>query len=258
MCNLGNFILLFLLCFVALILLRFTERHPNFPLYAASPPCPAGSQATTPVCNIKVHPAVLCNYPHHPDYPNFATGCPPADKESICNVPSHPELLCNLPKHSDYPKHASRCPPPEIEPICNIDLPKGHPRVICNFIRHPHYPKYCNPKATGQQPNTVCNVPGHILDKCNIPEHPDFPDFKTNKPPVQVEGNINTPTPNDDLPLCTVPGHPMLLCNVRVHPDYPKFTHPELPEFSEAVAGLVCTIPSHQHDRSPMPSKCNM
>jgi hypothetical protein len=236
----------------------YIVRHSNFPMYAASPPCPTGSQATTPVCNIKVHPAILCNYPYHPDYPNFATGCPPADKESICNVPSHPEFLCNMPKHSDYPKHASRCPPPEIEPICNIDLPKGHPRVICNFIRHPHYPKYCNPKATGQQPNTVCNVPGHVLDKCNIPEHPDFPDFKAKKPPVQIEGNINTPTPNDDLPLCTVPGHPMLLCNVRVHPDYPKFTHPELPEFSEAVAGLVCTIPSHQHGRSPMPSKCNM
>jgi hypothetical protein len=182
----------------------------------------------------------------------------PSGGQRGCNVPSHPEFLCNMPKHSDYPKHASRCPPPEIEPICNIDLPKGHPRVICNFIRHPHYPKYCNPKATGQQPNTVCNVPGHVLDKCNIPEHPDFPDFKAKKPPVQIEGNINTPTPNDDLPLCTVPGHPMLLCNVRVHPDYPKFTHPELPEFSEAVAGLVCTIPSHQHGRSPMPSKCNM
>ncbi|XP_057379607.1 uncharacterized protein LOC130701683 [Daphnia carinata] len=232
------------------------ERHPHFPLYAASPPCPPGSQDTQPVCNIEAHPAILCNYPHHPDYPGFAAGCPPS--ETICNVPSHPELLCNLPKHADYPKHASRCPPPEIEPICNMDLPKGHPRVVCNFVRHPHYPKYCNAKLTGQQPNSVCNVPAHRLDKCNIPEHPDFPDFKANKPPVAVEGNMNTPTPNDDVPLCTVPGHPMLICNVTQHPDYPKFTHPELPEFSEAVAGLVCTIPSHPHDPIPLPSKCNI
>jgi hypothetical protein len=47
-------------------------------------------------------------------------------------------------------------------------------------------------------------------DQCNVPEHPDYPNyrFNTGDPP----GSELQP------PCCTVPGHPMLLCNVPAHP----------------------------------------
>jgi len=37
------------------------ERHPNFPLYATSPPCPP-SQDMHPTCNITTHPVSIINY----------------------------------------------------------------------------------------------------------------------------------------------------------------------------------------------------
>lgn len=154
------------------------EKHPNFPLYAGSPPCPPGSQDTHPICNIKIHPALQCNFPRHPDYPGFTTGCSLADKETICNVPSHP--ICN----SDKERHPhDRNPQPS----------------KCNIPGHPEYPDYMS--LTEPQTEPFCDVPGHPFGLCNIQTHPQYPDMMG-------------PEDREAAPYCFIPSHPELLCNI--------------------------------------------
>lgn len=199
------------------------EKHPNFPLYAGSPPCPPGSQDTHPICNIKIHPALQCNFPRHPDYPGFTTGCSLADKETICNVPSHP--ICN----SDKERHPhDRNPQPS----------------KCNIPGHPEYPDYMS--LTEPQTEPFCDVPGHPFGLCNIQTHPQYPDMMS-------------PEDREAAPYCFIPSHPELLCNIGKicygfiiaflsihigilahHPDYPGYmTEAEMP--SEPI----CNVPRH-------------
>jgi hypothetical protein len=95
------------------------------------------SPLSLPICTVPGHPALLCNVPKHPNFPDhvgeIGLNSPPQ-----CNIPGHPQLLCNLPFHPgirfriinvwvsrnyiylfllDYPRLAGDCP---AEPYCNL------------------------------------------------------------------------------------------------------------------------------------------